>query len=116
MARLLFFVCLPLFADSVESLYFKNGCNSCHGNFAEGMGTAPKLSGRKEAELYARLKSLQAGKTRSPFGSVMISFAKTLDENQTRAMARWLSNLKKREYEERYELDDFFDNAGDGTS
>jgi cytochrome c553 len=107
---------LYIHAQTAESIYFKNGCNSCHGNFAEGMGTAPKLQGQKEEVLYARLKNLQAGKTRSPFGTVMISFAQTLDENQTKAMAKWLSQLKKEEPQERYEPDNFFDNTGDGSS
>jgi hypothetical protein len=44
----------------------------------------------------------------------MISFAKALDENQTKAMAKYLSNLKTNVNEERYEIK--FDPAGDGGS
>jgi cytochrome c553 len=103
-------------AQTAESVYFKNGCNGCHGNYAEGMGTAPRLQGKNEHYLYERLKALREGKSRTPAGAVMISFAKTLDENQSRAMAQWLSQLKKEEPTQRYEPDDFFDNTGDGAS
>ena len=44
----------------------------------------------------------------------MISFAKSLDENQTFQMAKYLSTLKRTEQEEVYELE--FDNTGDGGS
>jgi cytochrome c553 len=103
-------------AQTAESIYFKNGCNGCHGNYAEGMGTAPRLQGKKKDYIYKRLKAIREGKSRTPAGAVMISFAKTLDENQSRAMAHWLSQLKKEEPLERYEPDDFFDNTGDGSS
>ena len=110
--------CTPHLAaqTNIETVYFKNGCNACHGNYGEGIGTAPRLQGVDAQKLYRRLKRLQAGKTRTPFGTVMITFARSLDENQTRAMAEWLSNLQKKEPEQRYESDDFFDNTGDGAS
>ncbi|MBD3788824.1 MAG: c-type cytochrome [Campylobacterales bacterium] len=97
-----------------ESLYFKNACNSCHGMYGEGMGSAPRLQGQKEEVLLKRLKDLQHGKTRSAFGSVMISFAQALDENQTLQMAKYLSTLKTKEEEERYEIP--YNRAGDGGS
>ena len=99
----------------MESLYLKNACNSCHGMYAEGMGASPRLQGKKEVVLLRSLKNLQKGKTKSAFGSIMISFAKTLDENQTIQMAKYLSSLKKIIPKERYELD-AYDNTGDGSS
>lgn len=82
--------------------------------YAEGMGATPRLQGVKEEILLERLKNLQQGKPRTAFGTIMISFAKALDENQTIAMAKYLSTLKTTESEEKYELE--FDQAGDGGS
>ena len=98
----------------MEQVYLKNACNSCHGIYGEGMGSAPRLQGRREAVLLQRLKDLQQGKTRSPFGTVMISFAKSLDANQTVQMAKYLSTLKTVVSEDRY--DEEYDPAGDGGS
>jgi len=100
--------------ESMEILYMKNACNSCHGMYGEGMGSAPRLQGKREALLLERLKKLQQGKTRSPFGTVMISFAKSLDENQTVQMAKYLSTLKTVINKDRY--DEEYDPAGDGGS
>ena len=101
-------------SSTIENLYLKNACSSCHGIYGEGMGNAPRLQGRREALLLQRLKDLQQGKTRSPFGTVMISFAKALDANQTIQMAKYLSTLKTVISEDRY--DEEYDPAGDGGS
>jgi cytochrome c553 len=101
--------------EKMELFYLVNACNACHGMYGEGMGASPRLQGQKEAVLLRRLKDLQKGKTRSAFGTIMISFAKSLDENQTREMAKYLSSMKKIIPKERYELDNF-DNTGDGSS
>lgn len=112
---LLFTLSYVLFASNdAESLYLKNACNSCHGMYAEGMGSTPRLQGQKENVLLQRLRDLQHGKTRTTVGSVMISFAKSLDENQTIAMAKYLANIKTIINEERYEPE--YDPAGDGGS
>ena len=103
-----------LATPTMESLYLKNACNSCHGMYGEGMGTNPRLQGIREQTLLRRLKDLQKGKTRSAFGTVMISFAKSLDDNQTIEMAKYLSNLKTIIDEDRY--DEEYDPAGDGGS
>ncbi len=112
---LLFTLSVTLLASNdAESLYLKNACNSCHGMYAEGMGTAPRLQGKKEEVLLKRLRDLQHGRTRTTSGSVMISFAKSLDNNQTIAMAKYLSSLKTTVDPERY--DEEYDPAGDGGS
>jgi len=112
---LLILLSLSLWANSkMEAVYLKNACNSCHGMYGEGMGSAPRLQGQKEAVLLERLKNLQQGKTRSAFGTVMISFAKSLDANQTVQMAKYLSTLKTIIPEDRY--DEEYDPAGDGGS
>jgi len=113
---LLPFTVLILSASSdMESLYLQNACNSCHGMYGEGMGASPRLQGKTKEVLLRRLKDLQQGKTRSAFGSIMISFAKSLDENQTIEMAKYLSTMKRVIPKERYEHDSF-DNTGDGSS
>lgn len=82
--------------------------------YGEGMGASPRLQGIREHVLLRRLKDLQNGKTRSAFGTIMISFAKALDENQTKKMAKYLSNLETKVDEGRYEIE--YDPAGDGGS
>jgi len=106
---------LLLNAETPSEIYLKNGCHGCHGLYGEGIGASPRIQGKKEAYLLKRLKDLQNGKTRTAFGNVMISFAKSLDENQTVEMAKYLSTLKRTEQDEVYELD-YDDNAGDGSS
>ncbi len=78
------------------------------------MGASPRLQGVREHVLLRRLKDLQNGKTRSAFGTIMISFAKALDENQTKQMAKYLSNLETKVDEDRYEIE--YEPAGDGGS
>jgi cytochrome c553 len=107
---------LSSFCDtSMEILYLKNACNSCHGIYGEGMGASPRLQGQKEVVLLRRLKDLQKGKTRSAFGTIMISFARSLDTNETIEMAKYLSGMRKVIPKDRYELDSF-NNTGDGSS
>ena len=115
--KYLFFIILTITSygqSNMELLYLKNACNSCHGMYGEGMGSSPRLQGVREAVLLRRLKNLQQGKTRTAFGGVMVSFAKTLNENQTIQMAHYLSNLKTGIDENRY--DEEYDPAGDGGS
>jgi len=115
--KVLLFTALSLASyanNDMEMLYLKNACNSCHGMYGEGMGASPRLQGIPEHILLRRLKDLQNGKTRSAFGSVMISFAKALDENETKNMAKYLSNLKTNVDDDRYEIE--YEPAGDGGS
>ena len=117
MKKLFIFTALLYFSHAnseMEALYLQNGCNGCHGMYGEGMGASPRLQGVREEVLLRRLKDLQKGKTRSAFGTIMVSFAKALDENQTKAMAKYLSNLKTKVDDERYEIE--YNRAGDGGS
>lgn len=107
-------VLTPIVSDTMnkaEYFYLTHGCQSCHGMYGEGV-SAPRLQGIKEKVLYQRLKNLQAGKTRTQTGSIMVSFAKSMDENMTHAMAKYLSALKTPENIEYYEEDP----NEDGTS
>ena len=108
------FSALAFSEQDMEALYLKNACNSCHGMYGEGIGASPRLQGVREHILLRRLKDLQAGKPRSAFGSIMISFAKSLDENETKAMAKYLSNLKTIIPDDRYDIE--YTTAGDGGS
>ncbi len=98
---------------AMTALYMKNGCSACHGIYAEGIGTTPKLMGRRADILKERLKDLKRGKTRSAFGTVMISFAKALSDDEIDQMAQYLSELKKVPPKETYEL---LPDEDDGTS
>ena len=113
---LILFITSLLYASQadMEQLYLKNACNSCHGIYGEGMGASPRLQGVKEYILLRRLRNLQQGKTRSANGAIMISFAKSLDENQTIQMAQYLSNLETKIPDDRYDIE--YEPAGDGGS
>jgi len=112
---LIFVLSLSSYASSsMKQVYLKNACNSCHGMYGEGMGSAPRLQGVREEVLLRRLKNLQKGKTRTASGSIMISFAKSLDKNQTIQMAKYLSTLKTVISDDHY--DEEYDPAGDGGS
>ncbi|UFH58740.1 c-type cytochrome [Sulfurovum mangrovi] len=100
--------------EEMKQLYLQNACNSCHGNYGEGMGASPKLQGLKEKVILKRLNDLQEGKTRTAFGTIMISFAQSLTPEQTRLMAKYLANLETKIPEERYDIE--FTVEGDGGS
>lgn len=100
--------------SDMESYYLQNACHSCHGMYGEGMGASPRLQGVKEEILLRRLKNLQNGIVRSSSGFIMVSFAKSMDENQTIEMAKYLSNLKTKVNEEKYTIE--YEPAGDGGS
>lgn len=103
------------FGDNpMETYYLQNACHSCHGMYGEGIGASPRLQGVREEILLRRLKNLQNGVVRSSSGFIMVSFAKSLDENQTIEMAKYLSNLKTKINEDRYTIE--YDPAGDGGS
>ena len=101
-------------SDVMETYYLQNACHSCHGMYGEGNGASPRLQGVREEVLLRRLKNLQNGIVRSSSGFIMISFAKSMDENQTIEMARYLSQLKTKVNEDRYTIE--YDPAGDGGS
>jgi len=100
--------------EKTEQIYLKNGCSSCHGMYGEGMGATPRLQGQREEVLRKRLKELKQGKTRTAFGTIMVSFAQALSEEEIDQMAHYLATLKTTVNEERYDIE--FDPAGDGGS
>lgn len=82
--------------------------------YAEGMGATPRLQGVKEEVLLERLTHLKKGKTRTAFGTIMISFAQALSDTQIKQMAHYLSTLKTVVDEDRY--DEEYDPNDDGGS
>ena len=110
------FLTLSLQADKAidaETLYLSNGCPSCHGFYAQGTNAGPRLQDQKEEVLLKRLHDLQQGVTRNANGTIMISFAKTLDKNQTKAMAHYLSIIQT-SYQNRDYID--YEEHADGGS
>ena len=109
MKKLLLFLPFILFASDnnqtveAQSLYLTNACPSCHGIYGQGIGTAPNITRQKPEEIVKRLNELKKGKTKTVEGSVMVSFAMSLDENQTLKMAEYLSTLKPNDDDERYD-------------
>ena len=103
---------ITLQARSAETIYLTNGCPNCHGFYGQGTSSGPRLQNKKEALLLRRLKDLQRGITRTAEGTVMLSFARSLDANQTRAMAHYLSTIQT-SYENRDEYDYDADDFGD---
>ncbi len=101
--------------ETMETVYLKNGCHGCHGLYGEGIGASPRLQGQREDVLLRRLKDLKEGRTRTAFGNVMVSFAKSLSDDEAVKMAKYLSTLKRVEGKEVYELE-YIDNTGDGSS
>jgi len=100
--------------NNIGTLYLKSSCNSCHGMYGEGMGSNPRLQGIKYEILYERLTNLQKGITRTTGGAIMVSFAKSLDKNQTIEMVKYLTNLKTPKNIEIY--DEEYQTEGDGGS
>ncbi|MEA3418538.1 MAG: cytochrome c [Campylobacterota bacterium] len=107
------FIPFLLYGIDTETLYLKNGCPSCHGFYGQGTGNGPRLQDQKEEVLLKRLLNLQQGITRKPNGTIMVSFAKSLDGNQTKAMAHYLSVIKT-SYENR-EYIDYGEHADGGS-
>jgi len=112
MKKYLLLLSFTLWGEDAESIYLKNGCPNCHGFYGQGTSSGPRLQNKKEALLLRRLKDLQKGISRTPEGTIMIPFAKSLDENQTKAMAHYLSIIQT-SYENQIEYDYDGDDFGD---
>lgn len=116
MYRILVLLFLVSFLNAKEAkdIYFNNACNSCHGVYGEGVGASPRLQGLNKDYIKRRLHNLKRGKTRTAFGSIMVSFAQSLSSKEIEEMAIYLSNLKKEVNIERYEIE--YETVGDGGS
>jgi len=96
---------LAFAADKGEALYSKYGCYGCHGAKGEGSSSYPKLAGKSKMYLIDKLKAYRAQKIKSKRADIMVSYAKPLSDEEIKAIAQFLKNIKKDENEERYQLD-----------
>jgi len=109
----LLFLLVLLWGKDAETLYLSNGCPNCHGFYGQGTSSGPRLQNKKEALLLRRLQDLQKGIARTPEGEIMIPFSKSMDANQTKAMAHYLSIIQT-SYEGRDSID--YESHADGDS
>jgi cytochrome c553 len=99
-----------------ETLYLKNGCNSCHGNAAQGSGSYPRLANRAKGFLAYRLRQFRSGKAASAQEEIMLGFASGLSDSDIDAITTFLSDYHSDSDDgERYERP-LFDQTGDGSS
>jgi len=90
---------LPLAAAEDDDARMRYGrhlaseCTSCHRlDGKEGGGAIPSLAGRPAEEIIALLADYRAGRKTNP---VMVSVAKSLDDEQTAALAAYFCALPK---------------------
>ncbi len=102
-------VSLTLFGSSNnyevgKALYNDRGCSNCHGTYAEGSGSYPKLANRSKKFLLYKLKEFRAGRSTKQIQQVMFGFAKNLNDKEMDALTTFLSNYKE-ESNDKYQLD-----------
>ena len=68
-------------------------CQGCHGRDGAGQGPFPKLAGKPEAELVAKLNDYRAGKQVGPQSSTMMPFAKAMTDAEIAAISAYLAAL-----------------------
>jgi len=100
--------------DRGETLYLKNGCNTCHGNDGEGGGSYPHLANRAKGYLAYRLRQFRAGKASTPGEELMIGFASGLSDDDIDAVTTFLSDHHAADDEDQYIRP--FDTTGGGSS
>jgi len=71
--------------------HLSSECTACHRPDA-GAGAIPSLAGRPAAEIFALLEDFRAGRKTNP---VMVSVARSLDEQQTAALAAYFAAVPK---------------------
>ena len=83
-----------------ETLYFKAGCNSCHGANAEGSNMYPKLANKKAIYLKKRLNFFKNGKLQTVSQQMMSQFIKPLSKQEITDLIYFLSNHKETKTED----------------
>lgn len=96
---------LGLFGAQGEQIYNRLGCYGCHGPFGEGTSDYPKLANKPAAYLIKRLTALKNGRGVTTKAELMIPFAKPLDEDEIKALAEYLADIRPDESIKRYEPD-----------
>ncbi len=105
---LLFVIITHFFAADGQKVYTSYGCYGCHGIDAKGNGDYPSLASKSYDYLLTRLNGYKNGTINSYRADMMKPFAKSLSDEEIKAVAEYLSTLKespKRYYEE-YDLSD----------
>jgi cytochrome c553 len=74
---------------------YKTSCASCHGPDGQGMGSFPKLAGKKAAELITKMADYKAGKTVGPQTAMMAPNVAKLSDSEIGAMASYIANTFK---------------------
>ncbi len=103
---LIFFLALNLFGfddasyNRGETLYFKKGCNSCHGAEAEGSTIYPKLANKKTDFLEKRFKFFKYGKLQTVNEQMMSQFIKPLSDKEIKDLIYFISNHKETKTED----------------
>lgn len=117
---LIFLIKLFLWADEPseryetgKQLYFKHGCNNCHGPRAEGTGNYPLLANRPKGFLAYKLESFRNGVAETAMQEMMIGFARPLSDTDIDALSTFLNAFHERAAE-RY--DPAYQSWGDGGS
>lgn len=64
-------------------------CQSCHGSRAQGTDTIPRLAGQNAAYLFGQLSLFRAGERRD---QPMMDIARNLEDDQARALVRYLQS------------------------
>lgn len=96
-----------------KQLYFKHGCNNCHGPRAEGTGNYPLLANRPRGFLAYKLETFRAGVAETAMQEMMIGFARPLSDADIDALSTFLSDFHD-DSTERY--DPAYQSWGDGGS
>ena len=113
---ILFLCLINLFASGIsegEKVFTGKGCYGCHGIDAGGNGNYPKLANRSEEYLIDKLTSYKSGKIKTGNADVMNPFAQSLNEDEIKQVAKYLSNMQENLSEDSYELgDDPWDGGG----
>ncbi len=78
-----------LFAEGLKSKGIQ-ACQTCHGADAQGTSIAPRLAGQNAAYLMGQLALFRA--TADPNRSLMISIARSMEDDQVRAIAQYLQS------------------------
>jgi cytochrome c553 len=66
-------------------------CQECHGPTGAGSGTKPRLAGQHAEYQFAQLKAYKSGSRKNP---IMSGIAAALREEDMRALAEYLADLK----------------------
>ncbi len=82
----------PAAGDSAEALFVKVGCASCHGDAAPHRDKILPARGKPDADVAAWILDPQAKKP----GSIMPSFAHTIDRAQAERLARFVKELARK--------------------